>query len=64
MLAGELTDLRLDDYDLALTGLDNETLSKLLHDVVAPESFAEIDETLETEHACPKCGYAWSGKAK
>lgn len=28
---------------------------------VPPEDFAEYDETIETEHKCPKCGYEWSG---
>lgn len=31
---------------------------------VAPEDFASFDETIETDHKCPKCGYEWSGKAK
>lgn len=31
--------------------------------VDAPADFASYDETIETEHQCPKCGYAWSGKS-
>ena len=27
-----------------------------------PEDFPEFDEQIQTEHRCPKCGYAWSGK--
>jgi hypothetical protein len=27
-----------------------------------PVEFQAVDETLETEHICPKCGYEWSGK--
>lgn len=27
----------------------------------APEDFSEMDENIETEHKCPKCGYQWSG---
>lgn len=27
----------------------------------APDDFKEMDENIETEHTCPKCGYAWSG---
>ena len=30
----------------------------------APEDFDEVDESLETEYCCPKCGYEWSGKPK
>jgi len=26
----------------------------------APEDFKEVDENIETEHECPKCGYRWS----
>ncbi len=26
-----------------------------------PDDFKEVDENIETEHACPKCGYRWSG---
>ena len=29
--------------------------------VQPPDEFATVDETIETEHACPKCGYRWSG---
>lgn len=29
--------------------------------VMPPEDFKEVDENLETEHTCPKCGYSWSG---
>jgi ParB-like chromosome segregation protein Spo0J len=27
-----------------------------------PEEFAAYGEDIQTEHRCPKCGYAWSGK--
>ena len=29
--------------------------------VPAPDDFPEMDETLDVEHICPKCGYQWSG---
>ena len=28
----------------------------------SPDEFPVVDETLDTEHECPKCGYQWSGK--
>lgn len=28
---------------------------------VPPDDFPAVDETIETEHRCPKCGYQWSG---
>ncbi len=33
-------------------------------DIQPPEDFGEYDESIETDYCCPKCGYAWSGKAK
>ena len=27
----------------------------------APEDFKDVDENIDTEHECPKCGYKWSG---
>jgi len=33
-------------------------------DATAPQDFKEFDETIATDHECPKCGYRWSGKAK
>ena len=29
--------------------------------VLPPDEFPEYGEDIETEHTCPKCGYAWSG---
>ena len=26
-----------------------------------PDEFAVLDENIETQHECPKCGYEWSG---
>ena len=52
--------------DLA-AGLDlkpwfsDEELAGLLNTVEAPEVFPAVDENIETEHVCPKCGYRWSG---
>jgi hypothetical protein len=28
--------------------------------VEPPTTFPSVDETLETNHTCPKCGYEWS----
>ena len=27
----------------------------------APDDFGTVDESIETAHTCPKCGYKWSG---
>ena len=51
-LEGSLFDLAdLDDLQI-----DNEPLDL--------SEFEKYDETIDTEHKCPKCGYEWSGKQK
>ena len=42
-------------------GPDIAALRKSLADAVPPDDFAEVDENIEVEHLCPKCGYQWSG---
>ena len=39
--------------------IDGPTAEEL-SEVEAPEDFKEVDESIETEHECPKCGYRWS----
>jgi rubrerythrin len=55
----------------------NEALSQMFADLAedaglyldrqmsaeAPEDFAEVNENIETQHQCPKCGYQWSGES-
>lgn len=45
------------------TGFTEEEVRQLAHDLVVepPEDFAELDESIPTEHECPKCHYRWSG---
>ena len=65
MLALELTELRIDDFDLSLLGFDTPELDKLLNGPddlpESPLDFKTFNEEIETEHECPKCGYRWSG---
>jgi ParB-like chromosome segregation protein Spo0J len=56
LLAGELGELR-DAYALDLIGFTEDEFARLMKGVSAPEDFAEYDDTLATEHECPKCGY-------
>ena len=62
-----LAELQALNIDVSLTGFDAEEISKFLDpgssDGKPPESFTEYDETIPTEHECPKCGYTWSGAA-
>ena len=54
------------EVDMGLTGFDGDALAKALampEEKVAPDTFPEFGEDIETEHCCPKCGYKWSGKS-
>jgi len=65
---GELSEWNVDQLrtDQA-AGLDlssffsQKELASLLKLVDAPEAFRSVDENVETQHTCPKCGYEWSG---
>ena len=54
---------KLDDgaFDMGLTGFDEAALEALMTATAPPDDFPEVDEDIETEHECPKCGYRWSG---
>jgi hypothetical protein len=58
---GELKDL---GFNLDLTGFGAGEIAELFEqpkEPTPPNEFAEYDEDIDTEHVCPKCGYAWSG---
>jgi len=63
LLRAEFDDLKLGGYDLAATGFDAGEIGDILKGAFAqaPDGFAEYDEDIETEHLCPRCGYAFSG---
>ena len=42
-------------------GFNADDLRELFPTVESPDDFPEVDENIATEHACPKCGYKWSG---
>lgn len=65
----------LDEELRGLTGFDVDVLKDLdvLTDIElqasagptpTPDAFTEYDDSIQTEHACPKCGYEWSGKRR
>ena len=66
MLGLELADLREMDFDLGLIGFDADEIEKALNPQEpkseSPDEFPEVDENIDTDHQCPKCGYQWSGK--
>jgi ParB-like chromosome segregation protein Spo0J len=64
LLREELRALTELDVDLGSLGFDDGELDLLFAEPAtkdAPEEFPAFDEDIPTEHACPKCGYAWSG---
>lgn len=73
-LAELLQSIQLEVPDLATNvGIGDDELASLLSMTVPvpeestaatpPEEFRAYDETIETEHTCPKCHYSWSGGA-
>lgn len=69
LLALELEELELHDFDLELVGFSSEEIDAILRPEGAagtgsedpPGDFPEFGEDIPTEHECPKCGYTWSG---
>lgn len=68
LLKVELEDLDAVKFDLGVIGFDLAELESIMlpemGDEEGPESpddFKEVDENIDTEHECPKCGYQWSG---
>ena len=48
--------------ELLAAGFADAAVATILGSEVAPpEGFAAVDENINTEHQCPKCGYKWSG---
>lgn len=41
--------------------LDQIGSSMSRSELAPPDEFGEVDENIETEHTCPKCGYRFSG---
>jgi hypothetical protein len=67
-LAKTLEALRNEGFNLDAIGFTDDELDELIAGLgnqifngVPPDDFPEKDESIETEHTCPKCGYAWSG---
>jgi ParB-like chromosome segregation protein Spo0J len=64
LLTLELKDLMSSDFNISITGFDQDDLESLNQSLQLspPEEFNSFDENLKTEHECPKCKYRWSGK--
>jgi len=68
LLGPEIAELQALDVEVALTGFDAAEIAQFLGsggtaDGKPPDEFREYDESIPTEHECPKCGYTWSGAA-
>lgn len=70
LLALELEDLRMADFDLSTLAMDEGEIDELLAGLNAtpegavPESSAEeIDTDYQMGHTCPKCGFEFDAKA-
>jgi ParB-like chromosome segregation protein Spo0J len=61
LLGLELAELRELGASVELTGFDAKSIEDLIAGPKAPGQFEDYDETIETEHTCPKCGFRWSG---
>ncbi len=67
LLSVELNQLHEEGFDVVLAGFDAAELSEIMginDGILPPDEFKEVDENIETDYCCPKCGYEWSGKAK
>ena len=62
-LAQQLAALQIDDEELANIAGFTDSEIEAMAGKIAPESFPEVDENIDTAHQCPKCGYKWSGGA-
>jgi hypothetical protein len=62
VLRGNVEGLEAEGMTLEGIGWD----SSIFHpaEPTPPADFKEFDETIPTEHVCPKCGYRWSGKSE
>jgi len=67
ILAEELRAMAGGTADMNLVGFSDDELADLLkpdaEPPTSPDVFPEFGEDIDTQHKCPKCGYAWSGKA-
>jgi hypothetical protein len=60
-----LATIAVDDQGLQamFDALEAEYKTEVPVEPDAPEDFKQVDENIETEHVCPRCGFSWSGGA-
>jgi ParB-like chromosome segregation protein Spo0J len=52
-----IEDFAIDPKDIEFS----EDEIKGMEETAPPDDFQQFDESISTEHECPKCGYKWSG---
>jgi ParB-like chromosome segregation protein Spo0J len=69
-LASLLQGIQQSQGGLLGTGFDLASLDALITQQAnailrqeTPQEFPQYDETIETQHRCPQCGYEWSGQS-
>jgi ParB-like chromosome segregation protein Spo0J len=60
-LKDQLQELDTGDFDMTATGWNDKELEFLMTVAAPPDEFATVDENIDTQHRCPKCGYEYSG---
>lgn len=63
LVKGEIETLKQRGYDVALLGFGESQLVQFTTSPGPPSAFRAVDESLPTEHECPKCRYRWSGSS-
>jgi len=61
LVSFEIERLRRSDYPVELLGFGEAQLVSFETTPGPPASFQTFDETIPTQHECPRCGYRWSG---
>lgn len=54
-----LQELDTGEFDIEITGFDENEIENLMTQFFNPDEQKEYDENIETTNKCPKCGYEW-----
>ena len=64
LLALEFEELEAADFNVVLTGFDDEEIAALTSLDEPDDDSASEDDSSETDYKCPKCSHEWSGKPR
>jgi len=62
ILGKKLAALKEEDFDLDMVGFSDDEFNNMLEDLTPTDGGIkekEIDEDLQVDNECPKCGYKW-----